>query len=136
LSRGSLHLRRWKPGVREIIRIDEFKYIWTGEIQNGVVQKGDIGGFSGNIFTESGGAIMFNLYTNPQEDVSIGVRHIPMMTPLMGAGAFYMKELMEYPPQFKIGFLSNNPPMYDLAPKAREMMKKTMEERGVGRANP
>jgi arylsulfatase len=118
------------------IRIDEFKYIWTGEIQNGVVQKGDIGGFSGSIFTESGGAIMFNLYTNPQEDVSIGVRHIPMMTPLMSAGGFYMKELMKYPPQFKIGFLSNNPPIYDLAPKAREMMKKNMETRGVGRANP
>jgi arylsulfatase len=47
-----------------------------------------------------------------------------------------MKELMDYPPQFKIGFVSNNPPMYDLAPKAREAMKKIMEERGVGRANP
>jgi arylsulfatase len=59
-----------------------------------------------------------------------------MMTPLMSAGGFYMKELMKYPPQFKIGFLSNNPPIYDLAPKAREMMKKNMETRGVGRANP
>jgi hypothetical protein len=38
-----------------------------------VVQKGDIGGFSGSIFTDTGGAIVFNLYTNPQEDVSIGI---------------------------------------------------------------
>ena len=31
-----------------------------------------------------------------------------------------VKELIKYPPQFKIGFLSNNPPVYDLLPKARE----------------
>jgi arylsulfatase A-like enzyme len=118
------------------IRVDEFKYIWTGEIQNGVVQKGDWGGFSGPIFTESGGAIMFNLYTNPQEDVSIGVRHLPAMVPVMGAAGEYMKDLMKFPPQFKIGFLSNNPPMYNLAPQAREAMQKVLEERGIGRANP
>ena len=35
-------------------------------------------GFSGSIFTDTGGAIVFNLYTNPQEDVSIGIRHIPL----------------------------------------------------------
>lgn len=118
------------------IRVDEFKYIWTGELQNSVVQKGDWGGFSGSLFTDTGGAIMFNLYANPQEDVSIGVRHIPMMVPVMGAAADYMKELMKYPPQFKIGFLSNNPPMYNLAPEARKAMQKVFEERGLGRANP
>lgn len=118
------------------MRVDEFKYIWTGELQNGVVQKGDWGGFSGTIFTDTGGSIMFNLYTNPQEDVSVGIRHIPMLIPVMQAAAFYMKELIKYPPEFKIGFLSNNPPMYNLLPKAQELMKKNMEERGTGRANP
>ncbi|MEJ2691278.1 MAG: sulfatase-like hydrolase/transferase [Deltaproteobacteria bacterium] len=118
------------------MRVDEFKYIWTGEIEDGVVQRGDWGGFSGSIFTESGGAIVFNLYRDPQEDVSIGVRHLPMAIPVIGTAGWYMKELMRYPPQFKIGFLSNNPPMYNLAPKAREMMQKTMEGRGLGRANP
>ena len=59
------------------IRIDEFKGVATGEIENGVVQKGFPGGFSGPVFTDTGGAIVFNLYTNPQEDVSIGIRHIP-----------------------------------------------------------
>jgi hypothetical protein len=62
----------------------------TGEIENGVVQKGFPGGFSGPVFTDTGGAIVFNLYTNPQEDVSIGIRHIPMAV------------LLQYPPQFKI----------------------------------
>ena len=72
------------------IRIDEFKGVATGEIENGVVQKGFPGGFSGPVFTDTGGAIVFNLYTNPQEDVSIGIRHIPMAV------------LLQYPPQFKI----------------------------------
>ena len=44
-----------------------------------------------------------------QEDVSIGIRH---MVPVMGTAGWYMKELVKYPPQFKIGFLSNNPPVY------------------------
>jgi hypothetical protein len=117
------------------IRVDEFKYVWTAEIENGVVQKGDWGGFSGLVFTDSGGGISFNLYTDPQEDVSIGIRHIPAMVPVMGAAGFYMKELIKYPPQFKIGFLSNNPPVYDILPKVREMMEKNAEH-GIGRPNP
>ena len=112
-----------------MMRIDEFKYIWTAEIQGGFFQKGDIGGFSGPIATETGGGVGVNLYTNPQEDVSIGIRHIPMAVPVMGAAGEYMKELIKYPPQFKIGFLSNNPPIYDLLPKAREAIEKF----GLGR---
>ena len=115
--------------------MDEFKYTWTAEIQDAVVQKGDWGGFSGSIFTDSGGGICFNLYTNPQEDVSIGVRHIPMMVPVVGTAGWYIGELVKYPPQFKIGFLSNNPPVYDILPKVREMMEKNAEK-GVGRPTP
>ena len=33
----------------------------------------------------------------------------------------------KYPPQFKIGFLSNNPPMYDLIPKAKEAIEKMQQ---------
>src|SRR5262245_7514052 len=92
------------------MRIDEFKGIFTAEIENSIVQKGDWGGFSGSVFTDTGGGVVFNLYTNPQEDVSIGIRHIPMSVPILGAGGWYMQELIKYPPQFKIGFISNNPP--------------------------
>jgi arylsulfatase len=28
---------------------------------------------------------MFNLYTDPKEDVSIGIRHLPMAVPVLGA---------------------------------------------------
>jgi arylsulfatase len=118
------------------IRIDEFKGIVTAEIENSVVQRGDWGGFSGSIFTDSGGGIFFNLYTDPKEDVSVGIRHIPMGVPLMAASGWYMKELIKYPPQFKIGFLSNNPPIYDLLPKIQEMKKENMEKNGIGRPTP
>jgi arylsulfatase A-like enzyme len=113
------------------MRVDEFKYIWTAHIDNAVVQKGDWGGFSGSIFTESGGTIFFNLYTNPEEDVSIGVRHIPMTIPVIAAAGDYLKELIKYPPEFKIGFLSNNPPVYDLLPKAKEAVER-FREKGTG----
>jgi arylsulfatase A-like enzyme len=118
------------------VRIDEFKYVWTAELENAVVQRGDWGGFSGSIFTDSGGGIAFNLYTDPKEDVSIGLRHIPMLVPVMGAAAFYMKELIKYPPQFKVGFLSNNPPVYDLLPKMQELLRQNMEKNGAGRPTP
>jgi hypothetical protein len=125
---STISTRRTRPSAVSL----EATGLESQEIENGVVQKGDWGGFSGPIFTDSGGAILFNLYTNPKEDVSVGVRHIPMLIPVMQAAAFYMQELIKYPPQFKIGFLSNNPPVYNLLPKARELL----EKRGVGKAAP
>jgi len=101
------------------IRVDEFKYILTAEIENGLFQKGDIGGFGGSLVTDTGGAVMVNLYTNPQEDVSIGIRHLPMTVPVASTAGWYLEQLVKFPPQFKIGFLSNNPPVYDILPKLR-----------------
>jgi arylsulfatase len=107
-----------------MMRVDEFKYIFTAEVEGGFFHKGDVGGFSGPVATDTGGGVGVNLYTNPQEDVSIGVRHIPMAVPVIAAAGAYMKELIKYPPNFKIGFLSNNPPAYDLLPKAKEALEK------------
>lgn len=112
-----------------MMRVDEFKYIFTAEIEGGFFKKGDIGGFSGPIATDTGGGVMVNLYTNPQEDVSIGIRHIPMMVPVANMAGWYMMELVKYPPQFKVGFLSNNPPAYDVLSRMRELMK----QRGAGK---
>jgi len=106
------------------IRIDEFKYHFTVEIENGIFQTGNLGGFSGSIVTDTGGAAVVNLYTNPQEDQNTGIRHIPMSAPMGDVMNAYMKDLMKYPPRFKNGFMSNNPPIYDLAPAVKEMMKK------------
>ena len=114
------------------MRVDEFKYTWTTEVQDSIVQKGDVGGFSGGIFVDTGGGIMFNLYATPQEDVSVGVRHIPMWAGVVSSAAAYMQELIKYPPQFKIGFLSNNPPVYDLLPKAKDALER-FEQEGLGK---
>jgi hypothetical protein len=43
-----------------------------------------------------------------------------LIVPVIGTAVWYMKELSKYAPQFKIGFLSNNPRVYDLLPKAAE----------------
>jgi hypothetical protein len=59
----------------------------------------------GPVVVDTGGGAVVNLYTNPREDVPAGLRHIPMSVPLAGAAGLYMKELIKYPPQFKIGFL-------------------------------
>jgi arylsulfatase len=64
-----------------------------------------------------------NLYANPQEDVNVGIRHIPMAVPVGAAASDYIAELVKYPPQFKIGFASNNPPVHDVIPKVREAVE-------------
>src|ERR1035441_5388608 len=90
----TVRLRVWNQYF-SAVRIDEFKYIFTAEIENGLFQKGDIGGFSGPIVTDTGGVIMINLYTDPQEDVNVGIRHIPMITSVGAAMEFYMKDLIK-----------------------------------------
>jgi arylsulfatase len=90
-----------------MVRVDEFQYIFTAEIQDGFFKRGDIGGFSGPIATQTGGAIAINLWTNPQQDVSVGVRHIPITVPVMGEAARYREVLKNYPPKFKVGFAGN-----------------------------
>ncbi len=115
------------------VRIDEFKATTTGELEDGIMKRGYTGGFSGSIFTDTGGAVVANLYTNPQEDVSIGIRHIPMAVPLGATGGWYLKELLEYPPQFKVGFMSNNPPIYDMIPIGEMAVKAWIKKHGFGR---
>jgi len=82
--------------------------------------------------TDTGGVIMINLYTDPQEDVNVGIRHIPMITSMGGAMEAYMRDLIKYPPEFKVGFMSNNPPLYILAPQMKDLMKRS----GAGRPTP
>jgi arylsulfatase len=55
--------------------------------------------------------------------MSIGMRHIPMAVPVIGSAGWHMKQLIRCPTQFKIGFFSNNPPVYDLLPKAKEAIE-------------
>ena len=94
----------WPGPELAAIRIDEFKGHQIDHIDDAIMKKGDIGGFSGGIFTKTGGAVAVNLYTNPKEDASIGIRHIPMMM-LLGVETIRYKELLKkYPPQIKVQF--------------------------------
>lgn len=89
------------------VRIDEFKLTFTMELEEAIFQRGFTGGFSGALITETGGAVMTNLYTNPGEDISIGIRHIPMAVVVGGEALRYKKVLEKFPVQVKIGFASN-----------------------------
>lgn len=85
------------------IRIDEFKFSMVVELQDAIYPRGWTGGFSGAIITETGGGTATNLYTNPQEDVSIGIRHLPLSIAVGEELSRYGEVLKKYPPQFKIG---------------------------------
>lgn len=84
------------------IRIDEFKLQLVVEVQDALFSQGSKGGFSGSIVTETGGATMTNLYTNPQEDMNIGIRHLPATIPLGTEANRYQKVLTDYPPNIKV----------------------------------
>ena len=89
------------------VRMDEFKAHVTVELQEAIFQRGFTGGFSGAMVTQTGGATVTNLYTNPQEDTSVGIRHIPITVPLFTEIDRYQGVLKKYPPQMKVGFLGN-----------------------------
>ncbi len=85
------------------VRIDEFKLMTLGQVGNAFTQQGNIGGFTGSI-EPSAGTMMFNLYTNPQEDNSIGIRHLPMLVPVMDELDRYKEVLKKYPKRVQVSF--------------------------------
>jgi arylsulfatase len=89
------------------VRIDEFKALGTVELEKAIYPRGFQGGFSGAIITNTGGATATNLYTNPQEDVSDGIRHIPMAIVIGQEVGRYTEVLKKYPPKIKIKFSPN-----------------------------
>jgi arylsulfatase len=89
------------------VRVDEFKLIITAELEKAIFPRGFQAGFSGAVVTQTGGVLAVNLYTDPQEDVNSGVRHIPMMVPLGAEANRYLEVLKKYPPQMKVGFGGN-----------------------------
>lgn len=89
------------------IRVDEFKAHITVELEQGIFDRGYTGGFSGAMVTNTGGATITNLYTNPQEDISIGIRHIPMSVLVGQEGERYGNVLKEFPIVIKVGFAGN-----------------------------
>ena len=79
------------------VRIDEFKLHLAVQLQDAIFPRGWKGGFSGTISPETGGVTVVNLYTNPQEDVSVGIRHLPVTIPLGQEASRYGAVLKNYP---------------------------------------
>lgn len=90
------------------VRIDEFKLIGALELEKGIFSRGFQAGFSGAIVTETGGVTMVNLYTDPKEDVNIGIRHIPATVVLGAEFSRYGEVLKKFPPSIKVGFGPGN----------------------------
>lgn len=93
----------WMSTEFAAVRIDEFKYHRAVQITDLIVQKGWNGGFSGGIVDKTGDMVMFNLYTNPQEDAIIGIRHIPVISVLQQEMGRYKKQVLtKFPPNFRL----------------------------------
>jgi arylsulfatase len=78
------------------IRMDELKYFTLAQIPTGLTERGEQGGFSGTLALTAGGT-MFNLYTNPKEDETVGIRHIPLGVPFDAEMQRYMAVLQKFP---------------------------------------
>ena len=88
-------------GKLSAVRMDEFKYhVRFSNLT--LIPRADIrGGFTGTVM-QTADRRVFNLYTDPQESDSIGVRHIPMGVPLQTEMHAYMEILKKYPPRAQI----------------------------------
>lgn len=84
------------------VRIDEFKLHLVVQLQDAIFPRGNKGGFSGIVSSETGGTTMVNLYTNPQEDVTVGIRHLPATIPLGQEATRYAEVLKKYPPNISV----------------------------------
>jgi len=85
------------------VRVDEFKYHRMVDMENLINPTGDHGGNTGALIHASGVQV-YNLYTNPQEDVGIAVRHLPATVPVIGEMTRYLQVLEHYPPNTQIGY--------------------------------
>lgn len=83
------------------VRIDEFKYLTAIELQGAIFQRGHTGGFSGTIESDLGGTTMVNLYSDPREDVSVGVRHLPVWAVVSAELERYQAVLRKFPLQVR-----------------------------------
>ncbi|MFL9991870.1 sulfatase-like hydrolase/transferase [Paraburkholderia sediminicola] len=83
------------------VRVDEFKFVIKVQLADSVTQAGYNGGFSGTI-AQPWTALMFNLYTNPKEDETVSIRHIPAAIPIAGELQRYREVLKKYPPRTQI----------------------------------
>jgi arylsulfatase A-like enzyme len=84
------------------VRMDEFKFVLLAQDPFGMTPNGNHGGFTGTVSPTAGG-VMFNLYADPQELNSIGIRHLPVAIAIGAEAARYQQVLSKYPAVMQIG---------------------------------
>jgi arylsulfatase len=89
------------------VRVDEFKMHLAVELEQMVFPRGFQAGFSGAVVTQTGGVMATNLYTDPQEDISVGIRHVPAVSTIAAEADRYWAVLKKYPPVTKVRFSGN-----------------------------
>ena len=85
------------------VRMDEFKFLILAQMPFSLTRNGYHGGFTGTV-ERTAGVNVFNLYADPQEDNSIGARHIPAAVGLEMEAERYKEVLKKFPPKVQIGF--------------------------------
>ncbi|MBO9695271.1 MAG: sulfatase-like hydrolase/transferase [Sphingopyxis sp.] len=90
-------------GHMAAVRMDEFKYQMLVQAPFSTTPNGNHGGFTGTI-APAAGAMMYNLYANPQEDNSVALRHIPAAAGIALEVRRYQEMLKKYPPSITVGF--------------------------------
>ncbi|WP_284503355.1 sulfatase-like hydrolase/transferase [Caballeronia sp. AZ10_KS36] len=83
------------------VRVDEFKLMQKAQAADSLTRLGYNGGFSGSM-QSTWTALVFNLYSDPKEEESIAIRHIPVSVPLVAEMQRYREVLKKYPPRHVI----------------------------------
>ncbi len=119
------------------VRVDEFKWVITGQDEEGISTRGYVGGFSGSIWTDSGGITLYNLYRSPREEETLGNRLDNVFTFLQPSLVGFFKDLETYPtPPDALGFYDNNPPMYQLLPELLQRFQERSDTEPTGGGSP
>jgi arylsulfatase len=90
-------------GQLAAVRIDEWKGHVYLQDPYAYTQSGYQGGLTGSI-SRAATVMLFNLYTNPQENDSVAIRHIPVLNVLVAEFAAFEQKMRTYPPSVRIGF--------------------------------
>lgn len=88
------------------IRMDEWKLSLLAQVPDAFTMNGNHGGFTGAVVNTNAGAL-FDLYTDPQEQNSLTIRHIPIAIGISAELARYRAVLKKYPPDEQINFFGN-----------------------------
>ncbi len=88
------------------VRMDEWKLALLAQVPDAFTMNGNHGGFTGTVMNTNAGAL-FDLYTDPQEQNSLTIRHIPVAIGISAELDRYRAVLKKYPPDQQINFFGN-----------------------------